>query len=63
MFYQVKHIQGDRKDFEGLKEKLKGTGFNVVYDINGEHFFSAAATVCTCKNTLPACLKFVQFNL
>lgn len=32
---QVKHLQGDRQDFDGLKEKLKGTNFNIVYDING----------------------------
>jgi nucleoside-diphosphate-sugar epimerase len=31
----VKHLQGDRQDFDGLKEKLKGTNFNIVYDING----------------------------
>lgn len=33
---QVKHLQGDRQDFDGLKEKLKGTNFNIVYDINGK---------------------------
>lgn len=32
---KVKHLQGDRQDFDGLKEKLKGTNFNIVYDING----------------------------
>jgi hypothetical protein len=32
---KVKHIQGDRQDFDGLKEKLTGTGFQIVYDING----------------------------
>ncbi|KAJ7559277.1 hypothetical protein O6H91_04G077300 [Diphasiastrum complanatum] len=31
---KVKHIQGDRLDFEGLKSKLSGTGFEAVYDIN-----------------------------
>jgi hypothetical protein len=33
---KVKHIQGDRQDFDGLKEKLTGTGFQIVYDINGK---------------------------
>lgn len=32
---KVKHLQGDRQDFEGLKNKLSGTKFDVVYDING----------------------------
>jgi nucleoside-diphosphate-sugar epimerase len=32
---KVKHLQGDRQDFDGLKEKLKGTNYNIVYDING----------------------------
>ena len=31
----VKHLAADRKDFEGLKEKLAGSGFEVVYDLNG----------------------------
>lgn len=36
---QVKHMQGDRQDFEKLKSKLAGAGFDVVYDINGRHLF------------------------
>lgn len=31
----VKHMQGDRQDFEGLKTKLSKATFDVVYDING----------------------------
>jgi len=42
---QVKHIQGDRQDYEGLKEKLQGTGFQVVYDINGIYFLTAASSL------------------
>eukprot|EP01018_Ginkgo_biloba_P008945 Gb_26565 [translate_table: standard] len=32
---KVLHIQGDRQDFELVKTKLTGAGFQVVYDING----------------------------
>lgn len=32
---KVKHIKGDRKEFDDLKSKLSGQGFQVVYDING----------------------------
>lgn len=31
----VNHLQGDRQDFDGLRSKLSGSGFDVVYDING----------------------------
>eukprot|EP01023_Acetabularia_acetabulum_P064351 TRINITY_DN8288_c0_g1_i2.p1 TRINITY_DN8288_c0_g1~~TRINITY_DN8288_c0_g1_i2.p1 ORF type:complete len:370 (-),score=84.91 TRINITY_DN8288_c0_g1_i2:186-1295(-) len=31
----IKHIAGDRKDFDDVKSKLSGQGFQVVYDING----------------------------
>ncbi|MCO5579891.1 hypothetical protein L7F22_033755 [Adiantum nelumboides] len=31
----VQHLQGDRQDFDGLKSKLSGSDFDVVYDING----------------------------
>jgi len=31
----IKHIAGDRMDFEDLKKKVGGQGFQVVYDING----------------------------
>eukprot|EP00850_Spirogloea_muscicola_P005991 SM000028S10085 [mRNA] locus=s28:372777:376179:+ [translate_table: standard] len=32
---QVKHLKGDRGDPEAVKSALEGTGFQVVYDING----------------------------
>ncbi|CAI5489710.1 unnamed protein product [Closterium sp. Naga37s-1] len=32
---KVKHIKGDRKDFDGVRRLLRGSGFQVVYDING----------------------------
>lgn len=32
---KVKHMQGDRQDFEGLKSKLSAASFDIVYDING----------------------------
>eukprot|EP00271_Cylindrocystis_brebissonii_P010246 TRINITY_DN26388_c0_g1_i1.p1 TRINITY_DN26388_c0_g1~~TRINITY_DN26388_c0_g1_i1.p1 ORF type:complete len:448 (+),score=82.09 TRINITY_DN26388_c0_g1_i1:58-1344(+) len=31
---KVKHLKGDRKDYDGLKKLIKGKGFQVVYDIN-----------------------------
>jgi nucleoside-diphosphate-sugar epimerase len=31
----VKHIAADRKDSAGLTDKLTGSGFEVVYDLNG----------------------------
>ena len=31
----VKHIKGDRNDNEMVKSELEGSGFDVVYDING----------------------------
>ena len=35
---RVRHLKGDRKDFDNLRSLLKGSGFQVVYDINGERF-------------------------
>lgn len=32
---RVRHLKGDRKDFDGVRSLLKGSGFQVVYDING----------------------------
>ncbi|XP_002979442.2 chloroplast stem-loop binding protein of 41 kDa b, chloroplastic [Selaginella moellendorffii] len=32
---KVKHIQGDRQDFDGMKSKIASAGFEIVYDING----------------------------
>eukprot|EP00252_Welwitschia_mirabilis_P011403 TRINITY_DN2563_c0_g1_i1.p1 TRINITY_DN2563_c0_g1~~TRINITY_DN2563_c0_g1_i1.p1 ORF type:complete len:404 (+),score=73.55 TRINITY_DN2563_c0_g1_i1:277-1488(+) len=32
---KVLHLKGDRKDFEFVKNALTGSGFDVVYDING----------------------------
>ncbi|MEW5304330.1 MAG: hypothetical protein WDW38_011032 [Sanguina aurantia] len=32
---KIKHISGDRMEFEEVKSKLKGQGFQIVYDING----------------------------
>eukprot|EP00850_Spirogloea_muscicola_P012046 SM000076S21867 [mRNA] locus=s76:593395:596784:- [translate_table: standard] len=32
---KVKHLKGDRGDPEAVKSALEGTGFQVVYDING----------------------------
>lgn len=31
----MKHLKGDRKDYEALKSTLANKGFQVVYDING----------------------------
>eukprot|EP00892_Ulva_mutabilis_P011880 jgi/Ulvmu1/9064/UM005_0157.1 len=31
----IKHIKGDRNDFDTLQSQLRGSGFDVVYDING----------------------------
>ncbi|KAF8065817.1 CSP41B [Scenedesmus sp. PABB004] len=31
----VKHIAGDRQDFDDVRRKLGGSGFQVVFDING----------------------------
>lgn len=28
-------MKGDRNDYEGLKAQLRGSAFDVVYDING----------------------------
>jgi len=32
---KIKHIQGDRMNFDDVKQKLSRQGFQVVYDING----------------------------
>eukprot|EP00270_Netrium_digitus_P018884 TRINITY_DN727_c0_g3_i4.p1 TRINITY_DN727_c0_g3~~TRINITY_DN727_c0_g3_i4.p1 ORF type:complete len:624 (+),score=230.45 TRINITY_DN727_c0_g3_i4:35-1873(+) len=32
---KVKHLKGDRMDYEKLKQLLAGSGFQAVYDING----------------------------
>ncbi|KAL3685108.1 hypothetical protein R1sor_003130 [Riccia sorocarpa] len=40
---QVKHIKGDRQDFDSLKDVIGGKGFNVVYDINGREGTEAEA--------------------
>jgi len=37
----VKHIQGDRKDFDDVRRKLSGSGFQVVFDINGREAVEA----------------------
>ena len=31
----IKHMKGDRNDFDALKSSLSRSGFDVVYDING----------------------------
>lgn len=31
----IKHIQGDRNEYDALKSKIGGQGFDVVYDVNG----------------------------
>eukprot|EP00877_Chromochloris_zofingiensis_P001834 jgi/Chrzof1/11651/Cz06g03210.t1 len=42
---KIKHIAGDRQDFDDVKSKLKGSGFQVVYDINGREAEEAAPLV------------------
>eukprot|EP00879_Flechtneria_rotunda_P029242 GHRR01031547.1.p1 GENE.GHRR01031547.1~~GHRR01031547.1.p1 ORF type:complete len:321 (-),score=91.40 GHRR01031547.1:341-1303(-) len=37
----VKHIAGDRKDFDDVRRKLSGSGFQVVFDINGREAVEA----------------------
>eukprot|EP00798_Chlamydomonas_sp_ICE-L_P013671 gene13671-19559_t len=48
----IKHIAGDRKDFEDVKAKLSGQGFQVVYDINGREASEAMPIVEACKGSL-----------
>jgi hypothetical protein len=31
----IRHIKGDRNNYDHLKRDISGRGFNVVYDING----------------------------
>lgn len=38
---KVLHIKGDRQDFEFVKTKLSGSGFEIVYDINGREAVEA----------------------
>jgi len=42
---KVQHIAGDRKDFEDVKRKLSGSGFQVVFDINGREAVEAEPIV------------------
>uniref|UniRef100_A0A383V6C1 NAD-dependent epimerase/dehydratase domain-containing protein n=1 Tax=Tetradesmus obliquus TaxID=3088 RepID=A0A383V6C1_TETOB len=37
----VKHIAGDRQDFDDVRRKLSGSGFQVVFDINGREAVEA----------------------
>ncbi|BBM98204.1 hypothetical protein MPTK1_1g11680 [Marchantia polymorpha subsp. ruderalis] len=52
---QVKHIKGDRQDFESLKAAFGDKGFNVVYDINGREGTEAEAIL----NAIPALDQYI----
>ncbi|XP_024543416.1 chloroplast stem-loop binding protein of 41 kDa b, chloroplastic isoform X2 [Selaginella moellendorffii] len=52
---RVKHIQGDRQDFEALKSKIGEAGFEVVYDINGRE----AAEVEPIVDALPDLQQYI----
>jgi hypothetical protein len=41
----IKHIQGDRMDFDKVKETLRGSGFQAVYDVNGREGAEVAPLV------------------
>jgi len=41
----VKHIKGDRMDFDAVKEILRGSGFQAVYDVNGREGAEVAPVV------------------
>lgn len=45
---KIKHIAGDRKDAQGVKEKLSGKGFDVVYDLNGREASDTEAVLNAC---------------
>ena len=53
---KIKHIAGDRQDSADVVAKLKGRGFQVVYDINGREVMRArdVMRVCVC---LRACAR------
>lgn len=48
----VKHIAGDRMDFDDVAAKLKGSGFQVVYDINGREAVEAEPLLKALKPSL-----------
>eukprot|EP00199_Chlamydomonas_sp_CCMP681_P001772 CAMPEP_0119101704 /NCGR_PEP_ID=MMETSP1180-20130426/681_1 /TAXON_ID=3052 ORGANISM="Chlamydomonas cf sp, Strain CCMP681" /NCGR_SAMPLE_ID=MMETSP1180 /ASSEMBLY_ACC=CAM_ASM_000741 /LENGTH=359 /DNA_ID=CAMNT_0007085867 /DNA_START=75 /DNA_END=1154 /DNA_ORIENTATION=+ len=48
----VKHIAGDRMDFDALKKSIGKEGFQVVYDINGREAVESAAVLEGTKSTL-----------
>jgi nucleoside-diphosphate-sugar epimerase len=48
----IKHIAGDRLDFDDVKSKLTGTGFDVVYDINGREAVEAQPLIDALKPSL-----------
>mmetsp|Transcript_2808 Transcript_2808/g.17468 ORF Transcript_2808/g.17468 Transcript_2808/m.17468 type:complete len:383 (-) Transcript_2808:164-1312(-) len=45
---KIKHIAGDRKDAQGVKEKLSGKGFDVVYDLNGREASDTEVVLDAC---------------
>ena len=58
---KLKHIAGDRQDSADVVSKLKGSGFQVVYDINGREVrvflcfvFVCAWCVCACVCHIPS---------
>eukprot|EP00249_Psilotum_nudum_P013883 c24566_g1_i1 orf=292-1542(-) len=51
----VKHLQGDRQDFEALKNELADTEFEIVYDINGRE----AAEVEPILEVLPNLQQYI----
>ncbi|KIZ07149.1 hypothetical protein MNEG_0796 [Monoraphidium neglectum] len=48
----VKHIAGDRQDFADVEAKLKGRGFQVVYDINGREAAESEPLIKALKPSL-----------
>uniref|UniRef100_A0A0D6R8G0 NAD-dependent epimerase/dehydratase domain-containing protein n=1 Tax=Araucaria cunninghamii TaxID=56994 RepID=A0A0D6R8G0_ARACU len=52
---KVLHIKGDRQDFEFVKTKLSGSGFDVIYDINGRE----AAEVEPILDALPNLEQYI----
>uniref|UniRef100_A0A7S0RN82 NAD-dependent epimerase/dehydratase domain-containing protein n=1 Tax=Chlamydomonas leiostraca TaxID=1034604 RepID=A0A7S0RN82_9CHLO len=49
---RIKHIAGDRMDFDDLKRKVQREGFQVVYDINGREANESEAVLDATRSTL-----------
>jgi len=45
----VKHVKGDRMDFDAVRSTLKGSGFQAVYDVNGREGAEVAPIVDALK--------------